>query len=528
MPRIFLCPERRKRQRGVTLVIFTILASFVLIPMAGLAIDMSIVFWAKARLSAAVDAAAWAGGRTINASSISSVNKQAVQDAATLWFNSNFPTGWMGTTPSLSTPGYTQDALSGTQTVTINASASVPLYFARVIGYNSMTIYASAQSTRRSSYVVLVLDRSLSIAYNSSGNACPTLRTDAVNFVNMFTESFDTLALVTYSSSAGPKEDYGPSQTFKAGMASVINNIQCVGFTSMAQALHVAYSSIQKNGLKSGLNVIVLFTDGQPNTIVQNFTHLKAASDTRYGSYYPGYVPNGQADYNTSHTAAATSCAASSITGGLTALPIPSASTKGLILGFWDTATQVAVNSEASALSGSTYNYCNFLNTGYIPFLGTRQGIQARDDIAYLEDTDAYGNSIYRGYGNYASQPYFGELAGSISQPATFSSGTYSGHWRPDYQVPGVMAAAVNAADYQAQAILHNTDGFSVTIYTIGLGGAPDFAIDATLMERMANDSRSPIHDRSVPSGMFAYASNPSQLNQAFTQIASQILQLTK
>jgi hypothetical protein len=407
------------------------------------------------------------------------------------------------------------------------------------MGFKQMTISALAQSSRRNTYVVLVLDRSLSIAYNSSGNACPTLQSSATKFVNMFTENFDTLALVTYSTSAGPNEDYGPTQVFKTGMASKISNISCVGYTSMAQGLAVAYNSIKNHGLPSGLNVIVLFTDGQPNTLVQNFSHLiRASSDYRYGAWYPasGYVPAGDANYNTLHTVGATGCSSSigttttPITGGLTALPIPSADVQGLTLGFWNTGTQVAVNSEAAALSGSQYTGCNFLKTGSIPYFFTNKpSIDVRADIAYLENTDAYGNSIYQGYGSHS--PYFGEKAGSISQPATFPTGSqyaYSGHFRPDLQTTGVMAAAVNAADYQAQAILNNSLGYNIVIYTIGLGGAPDFAIDATLMERMANDPRSPIFDHTKPQGFFAYASDPSQLNQAFTQVAGQILQLTQ
>jgi Flp pilus assembly protein TadG len=47
------------------MVLFTMLIALVIVPMVGLAIDGSIAFWARAKLSAAVDAAALAAGRSI-------------------------------------------------------------------------------------------------------------------------------------------------------------------------------------------------------------------------------------------------------------------------------------------------------------------------------------------------------------------------------------------------------------------------------------------------------------------------------
>ena len=89
------------------------------------------------------------------------------------------------------------------------------------------------------------------------------------------------------------------------------------------------------------------------------------------------------------------------------------------------------------------------------------------------------------------------------------------------------MAAAINAADYQAQVILNDAT-YKPVIYTIGLGGAQDMPIDSVLLERIANDPRSPIYNSSLKTGMYVPAPTTSQLNQAFQLVAGQILRLSQ
>ena len=279
-------PRGDERQRGASILIFTMMMAFVILPLVGLAIDGSIIFWAKAKLSAAVDPAALAGGRYINVKSTTSQNTGTVVNVARQWFSANFPTGWLGATVNGPSVSYVTTS-SSTQQVTVTASATIPLYFLRIIGQSTATVSAAAQSSRRNSLVVLVLDRSGSMGSGALGsNACPTMQQDAIQFVNMFVENFDTMALVTFSGTAGPAPDFGPSQTFKSGMASTINSIACTGATSTAQALQVAYQAIKSQNLAGGLNVIVLFTDGQPNELVARYP-IKTAADNRYGIYPP-------------------------------------------------------------------------------------------------------------------------------------------------------------------------------------------------------------------------------------------------
>jgi hypothetical protein len=67
-----------------------------------------------------------------------------------------------------------------------------------------------------------------------------------------------------------------------------------------------------------------------------------------------------------------------------------------------------------------------------------------------------------------------------------------------------------------------------VTIYTIGLANAPG-GIDQTLLERIANDpvlTPNPVAGRNQ--GKFYNAADASQLNQAFMQVASQMLRISQ
>ncbi len=505
--RLNTAARKRKGERGASLILFTFMTFLVVVPMVGLAIDGAVVFWTKAKLSAAVDAAALAGGRSINVYENQAQNTGLAATAAQQWFSANFPPGWMGVTIVGGQPTITlaKTTLS-TQKVSVQATATVPLYFMRIINQNAATVTATAEASRRNVNVILVLDRSGSMGPNGS-NACATMQQSAENFVRLFTENFDTLGLVTYSTNANHDPiDYPPSSTFLSGtpsLISVIGQINCTGATNMSMALQMAYRAIKNNGLASGLNVIVLFTDGQPNAMTSDQWPLRAASDDnniRYDPVYTSYTLS-QVQNNPPST-----CSSALPTGVLTTL-LASGQTpqvQGFTGGLYDPDTAVPLNSSAAALNPPGCYVTNPPNNWINPTTA-----YARLDIAYVPQNDMYGNAT-TGY----------------KSTDTFPSGTYAGQIRVDEQINGVIAASTNAADNQA-ATIRNDPSYSTVIYTIGLGGAPDMPIDATLLERIANDSRSPIYDSTKPTGFFAYASDPSALNAAFQQVASQILRLS-
>ena len=165
--------------------------------------------------------------------------------------------------------------------VTLSVSVQVPLYFMRILGFSNSTVTANGQATRRDSNIVLVLDRSNSM--NNSGN-CSALVADAQIFVNNFVDGRDQLGLVTFQT--GANVDYTPKLTFKSSNPSLnttLGSLVCGGDTSTAQGLYLGYQQLKALNQPGALNVIVLFTDGQPNAIVANFA-IKKQTDTRYDS----------------------------------------------------------------------------------------------------------------------------------------------------------------------------------------------------------------------------------------------------
>src|SRR5580658_4802437 len=89
---------QKKRQKGFATIYLTLVGAFLLIPMAGLAIDLGIVYNVKARLQTACDAAAIGAGYLLHATTNLSNQTQydAITTAAQQFFNANYTANYMG------------------------------------------------------------------------------------------------------------------------------------------------------------------------------------------------------------------------------------------------------------------------------------------------------------------------------------------------------------------------------------------------------------------------------------------------
>ncbi|MDQ6706134.1 MAG: pilus assembly protein TadG-related protein, partial [Acidobacteriota bacterium] len=130
----------------------------VLIPIVGLAIDGTILFFVKTKLSAAVDAAALAGARSLSTGLDLPSQTAAAQATIQSFFNANYPAGFWGSTNATLATSITQTAYK-TRTVDIQAHVDSPLYFMRILGQNTSRIAAHGQTTRRDVNVIMVVDR---------------------------------------------------------------------------------------------------------------------------------------------------------------------------------------------------------------------------------------------------------------------------------------------------------------------------------------------------------------------------------
>ena len=138
------------REDGFALMYMAVvLVSLLLI--SGLAVDTGQAYIVKAQLGKAVDGAALAAARNLNAGD--------PQGEAARIFAANFPTGYMGSTlasgPTLSV---TTDQASGRNIVSVTASATVPTSLMRLANHSTITVASSAEATRRMVDLSLVVD----------------------------------------------------------------------------------------------------------------------------------------------------------------------------------------------------------------------------------------------------------------------------------------------------------------------------------------------------------------------------------
>jgi Flp pilus assembly protein TadG len=504
----------KRSERGATLILVTFVATFVMIPIIGLAIDGTMLYWTKARLSAAVDAAALAAGRALNVGADEAAQEAYATTIGQGYFAANFPTG-TGSRSDTMNPGDPTFAYDTSRahirTVTVNATTIVPLLFMPILHVNTGTVAATGTASRRDVNIILLLDRSSSM--NNSSGACSALIASAQSFVARFTNGRDSLGLVTFSSIANI--DFQPSDQFKTvspNLTTVLSTLKCSGYTSTAEGLHTAHQLIKGLGSASAgaLNVILLFTDGSPSSITADFP-IKTQADTRYG-----IGTNSSNSYTNPNTAVpASTCASSlsSVTGLLTDASSENAtSVAGLHpTGRTDGLFQVNPPMTPPITLTSTTLLPPLLKPAGCKFSSDQTA--AREDIANIPETDRNTNSTAGAVPN-------------VPPPDRFTSGPYLGLIRPDMPRT-VRWVAFSAADAQAQTI-HNDAIYTPVIYTIGLAGNETMQMNYAFMERLANDPRANNYDETKPQGQFILATDNAGVAAAFNQIASQVLHLSK
>ena len=154
----------RSDRRGAAAVVFG-LTMIGLIMFVGLTVDAARMEFVRERLISSTDAAALAGGRTINSSGVGS----GYTTDADNFFNANFPSGYLGST----NPGNPTVTLSTDGTLlTVSETVQLPLMFGKLLGHASPTpiTYASTALAGRVE-VAMVLDNSGSMAQEVSGDS---------------------------------------------------------------------------------------------------------------------------------------------------------------------------------------------------------------------------------------------------------------------------------------------------------------------------------------------------------------------
>ena len=180
--------RRFRLDRRGAVAVFIALAIIPMIGFVGIATDAARAYLVKSRLSSALDSAGLAGGYSF----FLTTRDADIQ----MFFDANFPTGYMGAT--ISGPQVTVDEEA--ETITLTAGATIPTSFMRVFGFETMSVSADAEVTRKMKAldVVLAIDMSGSMGRGagSSGTRIQAARSAATELINILFGSDSSKAVL--------------------------------------------------------------------------------------------------------------------------------------------------------------------------------------------------------------------------------------------------------------------------------------------------------------------------------------------
>ncbi len=486
-----------RREKGVAVLMTAAMLTFV-IPAAGLAVDASMLYGVRARLTMSADAAALAAARSLSNGETLGAQEAAAVDTAQRFFTANFPTGYLYSRNRSIGVAVAETALR-TRTVTVDVSVEAPSYFLRYLGSDMTRLRALGQASRRDVNLMVVLDRSGSL---STSGACTPMKNAATAFVRKFANYRDRVGLLTYGGDYrvdfAMQSTPGNFLTGTGGIPDLISRINCNGSTNTAQALWQGYGQLKTINEPGALNVLMLFTDGQPNTLTFDFSAADALRTVARG--YTGPAPTLATTAQINDTSR-TPCSSTSGKTGWVQYHSSTGRTVGLYR-YLATAMPAPNSTLISSKAGCVFN----MGSGTTYLYG---------DMGFMPTQDIYGNNVrddsYKTLQFITSvgSPDVGKIR--INHAATMEN------------------AGINATNHVAYRIRNNETaplGLDAVIYVIGLGGVG--AAEDQLLNRIANTELSPVYDATKQEGLYVFAPGTAQLSEAFARIAGEILRIAR
>ncbi|MEO8594769.1 MAG: VWA domain-containing protein [Candidatus Solibacter sp.] len=541
---------RAQGKRGSMMVLFTLMLPAMIIPIAGLAIDASIVRVVQLRLQGAVDGAVLGAGRLLGTPAVP-------ETLAAQFLAANFRTdgsaGTWGAKNLTSSVVYTPGI---TKRIDVNASAQVPLLFMRVIGRSVATVSAAGSATRSDSRVVFVIDRSGSMKTDDGSGTL--VITDAINYTTSLAKHFlpnaDELGLVVFDGSAAvgyPANTWdpsislastgGPNKTFYDGANTdfmhQVANIKADSGTGMAEALSIAYIELQKahmrdlqaEGSDTRLNSIVLLTDGVPSALSLYFNNPASSNannivkDSSSGSV----CTNKTITAGTGETAAKMMKGWLALTG-----PAYSGTTPyGVFLMATQDANAAHTASWWMNWGGSSAALDYAAPNPTTPYAGCTGMYNNKPGnfnyVSKIPATDAWGNSLTTG--GYTNSHVVGGSVSSIYTGTAFNASSYNSEYQWGLAIWNSVdnAAKRVRTDANRPNRTGDTSGpMNVQIYVIGYTG--NGGCDDGLLKRVANDPTAAGYVSTEPRGQYYSAANGAELADAYNKLASDLLRLAR
>ena len=469
-----------RNERGVVMVYMAVALTALLL-FSGLALDGGRAYVVKAQLSKAVDGAALGAARALNSGD--------PRGEAVRIFKANFPAGYFGTSSSTdptSDPSFftsTTDPVTGINTVDVQARAVLPTTFMKLGNFDSVSVFAEGQATRRMVDLSLVIDVSSSI-----GSQWSTVHDAAQQFINSFDALHDRMALITFSNGAQVIDQMPSSRGFnKAQLMADVPSTLPGGSTLMVEGLYRGWDELRSvpTGTQSGLRVIVLFTDGASNGVPGNFGGTGAKALRTWDFPHSATDPDSQT-WDSPH-----------------------------IDGLYD--TQTGATNPAYSIT-VPWNSTTTLSAIPLLPLTTWHTHHRSSGIPTSFPLQTNGLTV-----NGSAQS---AVRGLRHQDAT--TGQYPA------EVFNINNAARNVLEQIADAARNDNGDYKIRIYTIGmgyllrdlLGTMPEMPED--ILKRVSNDPRSPDHNSNELDGMYFYAPTAADVGPAFQGIQNQILRLSK
>jgi Flp pilus assembly protein TadG len=542
------------RRAGSVVVMFTLMLPFVLVPLVGLAIDGTMLYTVHLKLQTAVDGAAIAAAQSLSSGLTFAVQKAAAEKTADQFLRANIlVSGGIGgsqgfwraynlnDTTCNGNPCIVaaQDDTNKRRTVSVAATVQVPLLFMRIMGFNASTVGASGMAARRDVVLVLVLDRS-----SSMGPALAALQSGATYFVSQFQPSRDRLGLVVFGGSAiiaypsgdwlkdpqaaglsGPDTSWAstPDSSAAPNIYTSINNIAIDSNTGTAEALMYAWDEIKAAAQPGALNVIVLFTDGQPNGITAKFNTSTGTSAMRTSGVNP---PASTCSYKPTDSG----LAARSMIGWM-------AQWGGFASGGSNDGHGIFQRMQLNNTAQTTVS--GWLQTGTNePLLTTGPGTGCAYELnsgnvnadVTIPVQDLYGNSTTgTNSGSYTTADYQkSEIWSNECNPGRAAAQNLT----QSQDACQIGLASWNAADQAARQI-HGDTTYLPVIYSLGYEG--NGGDDPAFMTRLANLPKIPgttttntVYDATKPKGMYIQVQNQNDIQPAFQSVMSEILRIAQ